>query len=252
VTKTLPQWVGLLERLRSMIHAGQFPLGRLPNEPTLAMDLKVSRGTIRRALAQLEHEGLIIRKHGSGTYINPVVLHITTRLDEVWDFAEMIRLARYEPGVQHIETRLEIASTLYQSKLNLDAAAEVIAVANLFLADRRPVIYCLDVIPGHLVRQAYAPEELHGPIYAFLYRRCHQQVSYNIAEVHPVNADASIAHLLKCRPGEALHYFDETGYNSQHQPVLYSQEYYLPDVFCFQVVRRMMPVQLDLPHHEVL
>ena len=224
-----------------MIHAGDFPDGRLPAEPAIALELQASRGTLRRALAQLEHEGLIFRKHGSGTYINQRVLRIATRMDEVWDFSEMIRLAGYEPGVQHIETRLEHPSPLYQSKLNIEASAEVIAVANLFLADQRPVIYCLDVVPGQLVRQAYAPEELHGPIYAFLKRRCHQQVSYNIAEVHAINADEGIAGFLKCRPGAALHYFDETGYNPAHQPILYSQEYYIPELFCFQTVRRMMP-----------
>jgi GntR family transcriptional regulator len=238
--KSIPQWVHLVDRLRAMIRSGAFPDDRLPTEPVLAKDLSASRGTVRRALAQLEHEGLIIRKHGSGTYINPAVLTINTRMDEVWDFSEMIRLAGYEPGVQHIETRLEPASPEYGDKLNLDAAAEVIAVANLFLADRRPVIYCLDVIPGHLVRQAYAPEELYGPVYTFLYRRCHQQVSYNIAEVCAVNADEILSGLLKCPLGTALHDFEEIGYNAENEPIIFSQEYYLPDVFCFQAVRRMM------------
>jgi GntR family transcriptional regulator len=230
-----------------MIHSGAFPDGRLPTEPAIALRLNASRGTVRRALAQLEHEGLIFRKHGSGTYINQAVLRIATRIDEVWDFAEMIRLAGYEPGVEHIETRLELASPLYQTKLNLNATAEVIAVANLFLASGRPVIYCLDVIPGHLVRQAYAPEELHGPIYTFLNRRCQQQVKYNVMDVQAVNAEAHISAFLKCRPGAALHYFDEVGYNPDNQPVLYSQEYYIPDVFCFQAVRRMMPAQPERP-----
>ena len=239
----LPLWTVVVDQLRAMIHAGAFPDGRLPSEPALASELKVSRGTMRRAIEKLEHEGLIIRKHGSGTYINPVVLHISTRLDEVWDFTEMIRLAGFEPAVRHLETRLESASPLYQAKLNLDATAEVITVANLFLAGGRPVIYCTDIIPGHLVRQAYAPEELHGPIYTFLSKRCQQQVSYNIAEVHAVNAEPLVASALNCQPGAALHYFDETGYNALHQPVLYSQEYYIPDFFRFNTVRRMMAAQ---------
>jgi GntR family transcriptional regulator len=237
--------MGVVNRLRGMIHRGDFPDGRLPTEPALAVALQASRGTLRRALAQLEHEGLIIRKHGSGTYVNQAVLRIETRLDEVWDFSEMIRLAGYESSVEHIETRLEAAEPDLQAKLALEPGAEVIAVTNLFLADRQPVIYCLDVIPGKLVREAYAPAELHGPIYAFLQRRCHQQVSYNITEIHAVNAGTPVAAALQCGEGAALHYFDEVGYNASHQPILYSQEYYLPDLFCFQMIRRMMPDSPD-------
>jgi GntR family transcriptional regulator len=238
-------WILLTDRLRMLIYAGAFTEGRLPTEPAIAREFHASRGTVRRALAQLEHEGLLIRKHGSGTYINQAVQQISTRMDEVWDFSEMIRLAGYAPGVQHIATRLEPATPAVQSQLNLEATAEVIAVANLFLADSRPVIYCLDVIPGRLVRQAYAPEELHGPIYEFLRRRCGQQVSYNITAVQAVNAGAPIAGHLGCSPGAALHYFEEVGYNAEHEPILYSQEYYVPDAFAFKIVRRLMTNKLE-------
>jgi DNA-binding GntR family transcriptional regulator len=85
----------LLDRLRSMIHAGVFPDGRLPTEPEIAGELKVSRGTLRRALAQLEHEG-VFRKHGSGTYISRV-LRITTAWMKCGIF-EMIHLSGYERG----------------------------------------------------------------------------------------------------------------------------------------------------------
>jgi GntR family transcriptional regulator len=40
----------------------------LPSEPRLMRDYRVSRSTVRRALARLEAEGRIVRKRGSGTY----------------------------------------------------------------------------------------------------------------------------------------------------------------------------------------
>ncbi|MDO5620339.1 MAG: FadR/GntR family transcriptional regulator [Paracoccus sp. (in: a-proteobacteria)] len=45
--------------------------GRLPTERELAERLGKGRRAIRRALEVLEAEGLIWRKHGSGTYIGP-------------------------------------------------------------------------------------------------------------------------------------------------------------------------------------
>jgi GntR family transcriptional regulator len=40
----------------------------LPSEPRLMLEYRVSRSTVRRALARLETEGRIVRRRGSGTY----------------------------------------------------------------------------------------------------------------------------------------------------------------------------------------
>lgn len=43
--------------------------GQLPNETMLALEMGVSSGTMRKALDQLEREGLIMRKQGKGTFV---------------------------------------------------------------------------------------------------------------------------------------------------------------------------------------
>lgn len=227
------------ERLRELIRTGAFRQERLASEPAIAAMLGVSRPTVRQALAELAHEGMIIRKHGSGTFLNRHILQLRTRLEEVWDFAEMIERAGYTPGVKHIRTELRPANDVERDKLQLEAGSQVLSVTNLFLANRRPVIYCRDVIPGGLVRQAYAPEELHGPIYTFLAQRCQQRVIYNITEILPVAANTLLARYLKCKRGTPLHYFQEVGFNAEHTPIMYSEEYYWPEAFSFQLVRKM-------------
>ena len=226
-------------QLRAMIRDGKFADGRLLPEPAIAKLLGVSRATLRQALAQLAHEGVVIRKHGSGTFVNRNILQIDTRLEEVWDFAEMIRMSGHAPGVQPAGQSLGPATPEFAAKLGLPAGDEALVVTNVFLAGERPVIFCRDVIPGRLVRQAYQPQELQGPVYTFLDRRCGQRVSYNITEIAAVSATRELAGWLKCKAGAALHYFDEVGYNAQHQPILYSQEYYRSDAFSFKLVRKL-------------
>jgi biotin operon repressor len=41
---------------------------RLPTERRLAQELRMARVTVRKALANLEHEGIIQRRQGAGTY----------------------------------------------------------------------------------------------------------------------------------------------------------------------------------------
>jgi GntR family transcriptional regulator len=226
-------------KLRKLINTKAFDTGRLPPEPDLANQLVVSRTTIRQALTQLEIDGLILRKHGVGTFVNDRVLNIGTRLEEVWDFVEMIKVSGHTPAVRNIFLRLEQASPIMSEKLALATGDEILITANVFMADNLPVIYCVDAIPAKLVRNAYHNEELWGPVYSFLKKRCDQQVEYNITKIVPVIADKNLQELLLCKANIPLHYFEEVAFNSDDLPIMFSQEYYRPEYFSFNVIRKM-------------
>ncbi len=60
----------LCEILRSGIVGGAYPPGsRLPTEPELMAQYKVSRGTVRRALDMLKEEGLLVSMAAKGTFV---------------------------------------------------------------------------------------------------------------------------------------------------------------------------------------
>ena len=60
----------IAEQLRGLIAAGEYPLGsRLPPERDLAVQLGVSRPSVREALIALEVEGLVEVRMGSGIYV---------------------------------------------------------------------------------------------------------------------------------------------------------------------------------------
>ncbi len=60
----------IAEQLRGLIGAGEYPLGsRLPPERDLAVQLGVSRPSVREALIALEVEGLVEVRMGSGIYV---------------------------------------------------------------------------------------------------------------------------------------------------------------------------------------
>jgi len=68
--KKLPIYQQISEYLVREINSGRWLAGdRLPIEAELAANLGVAVGTLRKALAKLEEDGIIERRQGSGTYV---------------------------------------------------------------------------------------------------------------------------------------------------------------------------------------
>jgi DNA-binding LacI/PurR family transcriptional regulator len=62
--------------IRQDILSGKYKPGdRLPTEAELVLQFATSRPTVSRALRDLQHEGLIARRAGSGTYVNELSGH---------------------------------------------------------------------------------------------------------------------------------------------------------------------------------
>ena len=66
----VPFYRQIVDQLAGLIHSGQLsPESRLPSFRDLAPQLLVSLITVRRAYADLEAAGLIVRRQGQGTFV---------------------------------------------------------------------------------------------------------------------------------------------------------------------------------------
>jgi len=67
----IPKYQEIADWLKENIRSGTFKSGeKLISEPSLCEKFGISRHTARSAIAILEQEGFVIRKQGSGTYVN--------------------------------------------------------------------------------------------------------------------------------------------------------------------------------------
>ncbi len=112
---------GVLTQLRAYLaHRGRVAGTRLPPERVLAEELGVSRGTLRKALADLEVEGLIWRHVGRGTFVG------NRPVETVQDLGEVTR--RTNPaGVMEarlsLEPELARLAALHATPADLDELA---------------------------------------------------------------------------------------------------------------------------------
>ncbi len=66
----LPKYQAIADRLIGEIEQGHYAPGdRLPSEAQLSRDFAVSLGTLQKALALLARRGLVVRRHGAGTFV---------------------------------------------------------------------------------------------------------------------------------------------------------------------------------------
>jgi len=66
----MPRYHQIAQALRDRIRSGDIaPGARLDNQRRLAEDFDVTLMTLRQALEVLEREGLIMRRHGLGTFV---------------------------------------------------------------------------------------------------------------------------------------------------------------------------------------
>ena len=62
---------GIVLRLRDLIWQGELRHGaRLPSERALAEQFGVGRSSVREAIRSLELQGLVVTRHGSGSFVN--------------------------------------------------------------------------------------------------------------------------------------------------------------------------------------
>lgn len=111
---------------------GLEPGDALPSERRLVDELGVSRPTLRQAVDGLVAEGLLERRHGSGTYVAEPRIAVPLTMTSFTE--DMIRRGM-KPGGRVLSFRTETAGARIGRRLDLPPTEEVLTIRRLRLAD---------------------------------------------------------------------------------------------------------------------
>jgi GntR family transcriptional regulator, frlABCD operon transcriptional regulator len=134
-----PLYVQLIETIKQDINAGRYAMGtQLPTEKEMCDMYNVSRITIRRAIIELEREGIVQKQHGIGTFVNNNK-KIKRDLVSVNGFSEFLVQTGKQPKTKIISTEILKASNWLTEILNIEIDQPVLEIRRLHLIDDEPI-----------------------------------------------------------------------------------------------------------------
>ena len=153
----------------------------IPSERQLSADLGVSRLTLRAALDDLAREGYLVRRRGSGTYVQqPKISQQLT----MTSFSEDMRRRGMVPGSRTLSLTRQLAGARLGRFLNVSPGDEIVVVKRLRLADGVSMAIETLHIPAAVVPGVEAAD-LEGSFYELLRSKYGIEIASGTQTIEP-------------------------------------------------------------------
>ena len=217
---------------------------KLPTEDEFSDILGVSRVTIRTALNELASDGIIFRKQGRGTFINPQAVTMKVQFNPVVLFKEMIMQSGYTPsvdilGYEEIRPDKETAG-----KLGINENDNIIMAKKVFYADKKPCVYCEDYFSKEIFRKdsdlVYL-KDYKESIFDFIYTYSGRKISWDRVEILTVtNHDKKdLNTYFHCEDKlKSFLLLEGINFDQEDRPVIFAKEYIDTNYICFNSIRK--------------
>jgi len=236
-TTHVPLWVQLAERLREAVASGTFKAGDImPSELELSRVFCISRATSRRALSELEREGMIVRRRGKGSVI--LRKRVDQPVSKMRGFAEDMRRRGLTPSYLTLETGKVVAGMVVAEALELSADTRVFCSKRVLFADGEPIGIAQSWLPPRLLRNSRAPtaEELtKSSLYKWLIVNCGTELTRAREYIEAAVATDEIANLLSVPKDSPLLVARRQSFDQYDKPAEYSVLHFRSDRYRFEI-----------------
>ena len=215
-----PAFVRLARHFKQKIVSGQWAPGQLiPGEEALALELKVSVGTVRKALDALSGQGLISRHRGRGSFVS--------RATDERAFTSFFRLAHRADGerrlpVDKLISRITVAADKQeQQALGLAPGGMVYRVRRRRSLEGQPAV--LEIISfraADLKGESWDNmDETLALVYSFLEQRCGISIHSVTDRIRAAACPKSVANELGLPAGHPVLDITRIGRDLRGDPV---------------------------------
>lgn len=213
---------------------------KLPSENEIAQNLSVSRVTIRRALDDLEKEGIVFRIHGRGTFVNPEALQIKANLIPGLEFSKLIEASGYKSRFEIIRFETIPADEKTANILQIEIATPIYVIEKLYYADNHPAIVSIDRFPHSLLEDSiHLENSLNQSIFDILRLKGGKVIARDKIEIESMTTKIMKNFSLCANKieNESVLVFHGINYDQDNHPIIYDTEFYNTNFIRFNLLR---------------
>jgi GntR family transcriptional regulator len=223
----------LVLSLRERLNNGEWPAGaRLPTEKQMCEQYSASRATVRSALSELEGLGLVITRHGSGTYAAAASESIRADLRRLESITETIQRAGHDVDVIFHSIAIRVANKDEADQLELSDGQEIVITERTIHADGAEVAFSREVTPVALVGREAIGTSSDGSLFHMLEQHG-LEVKSARTEIHAAWGEA----VSDQAPSELLVHLSQLHFLADQTPVMAADTYFVEGRFQFGLVR---------------
>ena len=234
-----PLYLQIKEELQKAIEGKNYKYGeKLPSEPDLAEIYGVSRSTIREAIKVLAQEGLVMVRHGLGTFVTKSGRDVKSNIAELHSITEIIAQHGWTADTVNPLMREEEPDEDLIERLQIKPSERIVHIERVRTADGEPVFYTVQKIAKSRVGEAILSWDMDGSLNRFLEQNCGTFIAYTIAEILPIANSKEITEKMGIAENIPILLMDQIQYDGSDRPLFRSYDYYRTDVFRFNLIRK--------------
>ncbi len=231
-----PLYLQLKRWIEDAVSAGTIKPGdALPSERDLAIKVDVSRVTVRKAVEHLVETGVLIRRHGSGTFVAPQTGRVEQSLSQLTSFAEDMARRGKDVHSEWLDRGIYPPSPEEMVTLGLSATDNVTRVARLRLSKSVPLAVERAALPSTVLPD---PQNIGTSLYAHLEKNGNRPVRA-IQRIRAANLGEEDATLLDVPTGAASLNIERISYLPSGRVVEFTRSIYRGDTYDFVAELRL-------------
>jgi len=211
----------------------------LPGEVELGKRLDASRQQIRHALSSLERQGIVKRRQGAATVVDPVALRMSVRLEEQLEHADLLARMGFEPTVDVIESALVPLPDNIAPLLTADAGATAFSVLKRWSADGVPAM----IAENTVALPFEVPEGITGEesVFTLAERVWGESIVWEVATPGVAVLDERHAAMLELPVGAPVLTLEIIGTTVSGRRTFHAFETHNPAIVSYSFVRTVRP-----------
>lgn len=231
-----PLYLQLKRWIEDAINRGTInPGDALPSERDLAMRADVSRVTVRKAVQHLVQDGILVQRHGSGTFVAPQTQRVEQSLSQLTSFTEDMARRGMAVRAEWLDRGLYPPSPEETMILGLSGGEQVARVSRLRLTGDMPLAIERASLSATILPQ---PTSIGDSLYKHLERFGSRPVRA-IQRIRAANIGEADAHLLQVATGSAGLHIERVSYLSTGRVIEFTRSIYRGDTYDFVAELRL-------------